>query len=98
MNILYILAALDATVLGIPKVNGGAGALNVIFGIVYAVIGTMAVFYIIRAGLLFVTSGSDPSAIKAAKETILYAVVALVGSTMIFTIISFVVSNLGGKG
>lgn len=92
-----LYAAIDAAKASLPVVNGGAGALNIIFGIVYAIIGAMALFYIVRAGLLFVTSGSEPGQVKAAKETILYAIIALVTSTLVFTILSFVVSNIGGN-
>jgi hypothetical protein len=92
-----ILAAIDAAKVGIPKVSGGVGALQVVLGVVYALIGAVAVFYMARAALLFITSGSEPSSVKAARETILYAVIAMVASTMVFGILSFVVSNIGGS-
>lgn len=75
----------------IPKVLAGDSTFDAIIGLVYTLIAAVALFYIVRGALLFVTSGSDPSSVKAARETVLYAVVALVGSTMVFIAINFVI-------
>lgn len=79
----------------IQKVDAGDATFNAIVGLIYTVIAALALFYIVRAGLLYVTHGSDPSSVKAARETILYALGALVGSTLVFGIIQFVARSIG---
>ncbi len=98
MNLLHQVAAfgVKADQVGIPQIKASDSTFQNILGMVYIVIGAVAVFYIIRGALLFVTSGSDPGSVRDARETILYAVVALIGSTMVFFIINFVIANLGG--
>lgn len=92
----FAALGVNASEVGIPVILGGSSTLNNIIGMVYTVIGAMSVFYIIRGALLYVTSGSDPGSVKAARETILYAIVALVGSTMVFFVINFVIAHIGG--
>lgn len=96
MKDVLLLAALNLNSgdLGIKKVQANDATMNSIFGAIYIIIGALALFYIVRAALLFVTSGSDPSSVKDARETILYSIVALVGSTVVIALIQFVLSSL----
>lgn len=96
MSLFHVMAAIsiDANQVGIPKVTAGDATFNNIVTGIYIVIAALSLFYIVRAGLLFVTSGSDPSSVKDARETILYAVVALIGSTAVFGLIQFVIANV----
>lgn len=87
--------SVDAGQVGIPTVMANSTTFNAIVGLVYTVIAALSVFYIVRAGLLFVTSGSDPSSVKSARETLLYAIIGLVASTTVFVIIQFVIGNIG---
>lgn len=80
---------------GIPTVQANSATFNAIVGLIYAVIGALCLFYIVRAGLLFVSSGSDPSSVKAARETLLYAVIGLLGSTVVFAVVQFVIGSIG---
>lgn len=97
MNWLTYLSAVgvDANEVGIPKIAANDAIFNNIVGLIYVVIGAIALFYIVRGALLFVTSGSDPSSVKDARETIIYAVVGLVGATMVFGLIQFVAGRVG---
>lgn len=90
----YAAIQIDPNDVGINKVNANDTTLNSIFGAIYIIIGALALFYIVRAALLFVTSGSDPSSVKDARETILYAVVALIGSTAVIALVQFVLTSL----
>lgn len=90
----YAAIQIDPNDVGINKVNANDATLNSIFGAIYIIIGALALFYIVRAALLFVTSGSDPSSVKDARETILYAVVALIGSTAVIALVQFVLASL----
>lgn len=58
------------------------------------VLGMIAVIMIVIGGIRYTTSNGDASQIKAAKETILYAVVGLVVAIMAFAIVNFVVGQL----
>jgi hypothetical protein len=90
----YAAIQIDPNDVGIKKVQADDVTLNYVFGAIYTIIGALALFYIVRAALLFVTSGSDPSSVKDARETILYAVVALVGSTAVIALVQFVLASL----
>ncbi len=80
----------------LPTVSANGAVLNNIIGLVYVALGAVCVFFIVRGALLYVTSGSDPSSNKQARETIIYAVVALAASTLVFVFINFIVNSVGG--
>ena len=56
------------------------------------VVGIIAVIAIIIGGIRYTTSNGDSSQTKAAKDTILYAVIGLVVAIMAFAIVNFVVT------
>src|SRR5688572_22139831 len=58
--------------------------LKSVINILLFIIGAVAVIMIIVGGLRYVTSGGDASSTKAARDTILYAVVGLVIAVMAF--------------
>ena len=62
---------------------------------VYIVAGIVAVIAIIIGGVRYTTSGGEASNIKAAKDTILYAVVGLVVIIMAAAITDFVINGIG---
>jgi hypothetical protein len=53
----------------------------------------VAVIIIILAGIYYTTSGGDPSLIKRAKDTLLYAVVGLIVAIMAYAIVNFVIGR-----
>lgn len=59
----------------------------------YFIAGIIAVIVIILAGLSYVTSGNDPSAVSKAKNAILYAVIGLVVILSAFVITQFVIGR-----
>lgn len=79
---------------GVKQISANDATLGSIFGAIYIIIGALALFYIVRAALLFVTSGSDPASVKDARETILYSIVALGGSTVVIALVQFVITSL----
>lgn len=95
-NIPHTLAVtIDPNALGIPTVDAsGSGAFNIIVGMIYTLIGALAIFYIIRAGLLYVTAGGDPTQIKEAKDTIIYALVAIAAASVVFVVIQTVIKGV----
>lgn len=64
---------------------------NIINTLLY-VLGIIAVIMIIIGGIRYVVSAGDSSAITAAKNTILYAVIGLVVAILAFAIVNFVVT------
>jgi|JI10StandDraft_1071094.scaffolds.fasta_scaffold668904_2 hypothetical protein len=97
-SLRMIAAGIDikASDIALPKVLADASNFDKILGIVYITLAAFAIFFIVRGALLYVTHGSDPGTVKQARETILYAAVALVGATLVFTLIQFVVKSVGG--
>lgn len=86
---------IDASEVDIPGIAASGSLFNSIVALIYAVIAAVALFFIVRAALLFVTSGSDPGSVKDARETILYAAIALFSSTLVFFVIGFVIDRIG---
>jgi len=59
------------------------------------VLGMVSIILIIIGGIRYTTSAGDSSAMKAARETIIYSVVGLVIALMAFAIVNFVLSYFG---
>lgn len=70
---------------------------NVINTILF-VLGMIAVIMIVIGGIRYTTSNGDSSSTKAAKDTILYAVIGLVVAMLAFAIVNFVVGAFDGGG
>ena len=83
--------------INLPTVGANANTLNNIINLVYIALGAVCLFFIVRGALLYVTHGTDPNSVKQARETILYAAVALAGATLVFVFINFVVNSVGGS-
>ncbi|MEM6997296.1 MAG: pilin [Patescibacteria group bacterium] len=58
------------------------------------IIGVVAVIMIIYAGFKYITSGGDQAGVKAAKDTILYAIIGLVVVALAQTIVRFVLGRV----
>jgi heme/copper-type cytochrome/quinol oxidase subunit 2 len=67
--------------------------INSIVNILSAVVGVIAVIMIIIAGFRFVTSAGNPESAKAARSTIMYAVIGLVVVALAQVIVRFVLTN-----
>lgn len=79
------------------KINDTTGgqpiqtALQIFFGI----IGAVALLMIVIGGFRFVISRGDPQAVAKARNTILYAAVGLIIAIAAFSIVTFVITNIG---
>lgn len=84
---------------GVCDVSGNCGtgtdvsgiAVKIINFLLYA-IGILSVIMIIIGGLRYVVSAGDATAVKGAKDTILYAIVGLVVAFVAWGIVNFVTS------
>lgn len=77
--------------------NDGAGLFSVIKAIIQTMLfisGIVAIIVIIVGGIRYITSNGDQARVKAAKDTILYAVVGLVVAIMAFAIVGFVMDRI----
>lgn len=76
-----------------------------IVDIMLFLIGAISVLMVIIGGIRYVTSGGDPQQVKAAKDTVLYAVIGIVIAILAYAIVNFVVNQFapgtpsaGGSG
>ncbi len=58
------------------------------------VLGAAAVIMIVIGGIRYTVSGGDSSAVKGAKDTILYAVIGVVVALLAYAIVNFVIMNV----
>lgn len=83
---------------------GNAGVFSTITNTLLFILGAISVIMIIIGGLRYVVSGGDSSAVNAAKNTILYAIVGVIVAILAYAIINFVIgsftngSGIGGGG
>lgn len=68
---------------------------NNIIAFAMALVGSLAVFFIVLSGIKFLTSGGDPSKVEGAKKSLTYAIVGLVIILMSFVVIK-VISTVTG--
>jgi len=71
---------------------GGAGILTTITNILLFVVGALSVIMLIFGGLRYVLSAGNSSAVTAAKNTILYAIVGLIIAFVAYAAVNFILS------
>lgn len=74
--------------------SGFQNLIKKIINIFSIVIGAVSVIMIIFGGFRYIISGGDSSATKAAKDTIMYAIIGLVVVLFAQVIVIFVLSNV----
>lgn len=84
----------DHTCSGQTRQDNLPNIIITIVNIFLYVIGAIAVIMIIYGALRFVISGGDSSRVKAAKDTVLYAVIGLVVAILAYAIVHFVTSTI----
>ena len=67
-----------------------------VINLILIVLGMVAVIMIVIGGIRYTTSNGDSSSVKAAKDTILYAVVGLVVAILAYAIVNFVLGRFSG--
>lgn len=76
--------------------TGGADDLSknikIVVNVMLFLLGAIAVIMIIIGGIRYATSGGDASSTKAAKDTILYAVIGLVVAILAYAIVNFILN------
>ena len=75
---------------------GQTGTFRTLTNVMLYLIGAISVIMLIIGGLRYVVSGGDSSAVQAAKNTILYAVVGIIVAILAYAVVSFVISSFSG--
>lgn len=86
--------ALGASDLGLPNVTPTNSTIETVLRFFFGLAGALAVLFIAIGGFKYTTSGGEPSSLKQAKETIIYAIIGLVTTILAQVIIGIVVSAI----
>lgn len=78
----------------LPEVKANEAFITGGLRLLFAVLGAMAVLYIIIAGFQYVSSQANPQEVEKARNTILYAVIGLVIAISAQVIIGLTISLL----
>ena len=65
-----------------------------IINIVIAILGIVAVLFVVIGAVGYTTSQGDPTKTKKARDTIVYAILGVVLAGLAYTIVNFVLSSL----
>jgi hypothetical protein len=77
----------------VTNLFGSSGIFSTITNTLLFILGAISVIMIIIGGLRYVISGGDSSAVSAAKNTILYAIVGVIVAILAYAIINFVIGS-----
>ncbi len=77
---------------------GSTGIFRTITNVLLFVLGAVSVIMIIIGGLRYVISGGNSTAVTAAKNTILYAIVGVIVALLAYAIINFVLNSFAASG
>ncbi len=77
---------------------GSSGIFRTITNVLLFVLGAVSVIMIIIGGLRYVISGGNSTAVTAAKNTILYAIVGVIVALLAYAIINFVLNSFASSG
>lgn len=69
------------------------GIFKTIVNVLLFIIGAISVIMLIIGGIRYTVSGGDSSAVTAAKNTILYAVVGIIVAILAYAIVNFVITS-----
>lgn len=75
---------------------GQTGIFRTITNVLLFVLGAVSVIMIIIGGLRYVISGGNSTAVTAAKNTILYAIVGVIIALLAYAIVNFVLDSFTG--
>ena len=81
-----------------PKLFGRNGIFQTVTNVLLFLIGAVSVIMLIVGGIRYVLSGGDSTAVTAAKNTILYAVIGIIVALLAYAIVNFVVTSFADGG
>lgn len=80
--------------LNLPIVNAGPEQVQILLGILFGILGALALIFVIYGGLQYVYSSGEPQKAAQAKQTIIYAIIGLVIAVFAETIVWTVIDKL----
>lgn len=91
-------AAGDAVLEGAGATGQEGGAevedsVSTVTNVLLFLLGIVAVIAIVIGGIMYAASAGDPGKAKAAKDTILYAVIGLIVAILAYAIVNFVIGS-----
>ncbi len=89
----FAAALLSPGDIGYQGPTSSTNLMNNILMPVYFWAGIIAVCFIVYGGFMYVLSSGDPSRVKKAKDTLLYAVIGLVVVLFAFAITKFIAGS-----
>lgn len=90
----YLAATITKDDIGYNGPTNAGSVLGNVLNAVYFWMAVVAVGFIIYAGYLYILSSGDPSKIKKAKDTLLYAIIGVIVVLIAFVITSFVINGV----
>ncbi len=81
-----------------PTLFGQAGIFKTITNVLLFILGAVSVIMIIIGGLRYVISGGNSTAVTAAKNTILYAIVGVIVALLAYAVVNFVLASFATGG
>ena len=84
---------------GMPtELIGDNGVFSRITNTVLLIVGLISVIMLVYGGLRYILSGGDSKKVTDAKNTVLYAIIGLIISTLAYAIVHFVLNSVIGVG
>lgn len=77
---------------------GQTGVFQTITNVLLFLIGAISVIMLVIGGLRYVVSGGDSSAVAAAKNTILYAIIGVIIALLAFAAVDFIINSFSADG
>lgn len=71
--------------------------ISAVINVILSLVGVVAVVVLILGGISFMTSQGDPGKVTKARNTILYGVIGIIVALLAFTIVNFVLKNIGSS-
>ena len=78
------------------NLTGNSGVFTTIVNTLLFIVGAVSVIMLIWGGIRYATSAGNSSAVTAAKNTIMYAIVGLIIAFLAFAIVNWVLAGIGG--
>lgn len=84
------LTAITANEIGIPSIGADATRLQFAINATFYVVGAITVLFLLIGAIRYIISAGDPNSTKRAKDTVLYAIIGLVVTTISFLIVQLI--------
>lgn len=82
----------------VTNLFGGGGIFTTISNTLLFIVGAISVIMLVVGGLRYTISGGNSTAVTAAKNTVLYAIIGLIVAVLAYAIINFVLGTLAPSG